>query len=326
MQILIESLENERPSTLRRLAAFLLDYVSQFDAAEAPAPLGTGPLEPEPAADDLDVEIPVTVSEDTAARQYFDGVPPGTMMIDGTQRAAPEIAMEFTPTGIVLPFEVPTPPAPTAMAPAISTLSLPSAPAAAPVAPPATSPAVTATAITDVPVEYDSSGLAWDGRIHQDNRNKKKDGTWMLKRRIDAAHVEEVTKELIGRKKFGIVMGIPKPEGTPAVDPNTVFTPFDRTVLVPQPAVFPNASVSTVPLPPVALPMVPPAPAAAAPAAGNPLRDFVMKCAGITKSGRLTQEQINAAVQSVGAPSMQSLGNAQHLIPAASAAIDGLLV
>jgi hypothetical protein len=45
-------------------------------------------------------------------------------------------------------------------------------------------------------VELDAEGIPWDGRIHVDSKNKVKDGTWRLKRKLDEAYVESVKAEL----------------------------------------------------------------------------------------------------------------------------------
>lgn len=238
----------------------------------------------------------------------------------------------------ILPFVVPPAPANT-VANAASTS--PAAPSAGAVG--------TAASVT---VEYDSAGLSHDARIHQEGRGKKKDGTWMLKRRVDAKLVEEVTKELLARKGTpNTTLGAPPPPAgfvpppgpgmttvnapmPPPLDPTAAFGPAPggapaAAAAVPLPggpvveahgvpgAVFvpPPGPMAGLPPPPASVPVSQmPTGAASAP---NPLRDFVMKCSRLTSSGMITKEQQDAALQSAGIPSMQSLPTMQHLIPQA---------
>lgn len=317
MQILIEDLANEDVGTLRALATFLTEYITRYDS-----PVDAHEVSP---------------AERAAAAEFFGTtvtvpiVPQGTPLAKAGQIVADAgLVPVDMDTGNVLPFKVPTPPpASTATAPATSTVSPVSAPApavplavlSAPAAP--LPPAQTATLD-----EFDSSGLAWDARIHQENRNKKKDGTWMLKRRIEAALVEEVTKELIARKKFNVASGIPTP--APSAPASVGVTSAAPPFVPPAPATgIPSDDIDVeIPADPNSVFAAVPAPAAppAPPAAPvNKLREFIMKCSKLTTSGQLTSEQINAAVQQVGAPSMQALGSMQHLIDAANSVIDGML-
>lgn len=216
-------------------------------------------------------------------------------------------------------------------------------PASVPAAPPVGAPAAgSSSAPPAAPgsVDVDTAGLQWDARIHQEGRSKKKDGTWMLKRRIDPALVEAVTKELIAAKgavtapapaATGAAPPPPPPPSAPAQDPNAVFAltpgsvpPAAAAVALPPALSLPGSVPPLAPAPGVP---VPPAPASASippvsngvppPPAASPLRDFVMKCARLVSSGIITKEQQDAAIQQAGAPSMQHLGSAQHLIPAA---------
>jgi len=50
-------------------------------------------------------------------------------------------------------------------------------------------------------VELDSTGMAWDGRIHARTKSKNADGTWRLMRGIDPQKVKDVTQEISSTKE-----------------------------------------------------------------------------------------------------------------------------
>lgn len=343
MQLMINTLEETR-ATLLLASRFLAEHAallpaSEPDADEAPAehkgaPSINGPGHKIELTDGTKIDLGsgATVSHESIgdASVTHVSVPPGT-----SAPTAPPAPSN------VLPFVVPPAPSPNpSVATNAATPPVSGTPASAPAAGNgATTPTTGAGATA---VEYDSAGLAWDERIHQTTRKKKSDGTWMLKRRVDAALVEQVTKELLARKGVPSVAdgaplanipappsGLfvpPPPPAEPAKDPNAVFGPptgdapgAAAAVTLPPTGlpVQPPATVASVPPPPASasVPNVPNGAGMAAPAAPNPLRDFVMKCSRLTSGGMITKEQQDAALQQAGVPSMAALAQMQHLIP-----------
>lgn len=247
----------------------------------------------------------------------------------GTRFDAPPVG-ETTGESIVVPL-VPPPPPPPAGAAATAAdilasanvrtdLSLPpsSQTTSAPPAPP--SPPASA--------EYDASGMPWDERIHQKGKNKKRDGTWKLKKNADPAIVQAVVSELAARRQpFGLTS---QPAATPSAhvnelsfDPAKVFggenaaAPLPPGAMAPPPPVAPAAP--PVPLPPAAaIPMGAPTPGVIS------FRDLVAKIIAGTKSGKFTTDQVTAIVQASGAPSLQVLSTMANLIPQVNAQIDAL--
>lgn len=212
-----------------------------------------------------------------------------------------------------------TPAAPRDDAPAVDTAAIfggkaadapaaPVAPAApaAPVAPPAPiAPAAPVAPIASAGAELDSSGLPWDGRIHQESRKQNKDKTWQNRRGLDKTLLSAVEAELrFNLKQLG--------GATPAAP--------------------------VAPLPPTA-PVAPPAPTSAPGPSGNlavppatpggvtGFRELMQKITSNTNAGKLTNEQVDAALHSVGIPPRQliALVSAPQHIPSVTAYIDACL-
>lgn len=99
---------------------------------------------------------------------------------------------------------------------------------------------------------------------------------------------------------------------------------------VPAPPAPPQASVNLPPAPPVP---VPPSASMGMPNAGQPpvlpavseFRALVDKITKLRTAGKLTSDQVNAAIQQAGAPSLQMLGSLSHLVPTVDALIDATL-
>lgn len=195
---------------------------------------------------------------------HIPSFPPIAEAIDGKGNAAPDVP------------SVPEPPA------------APDAPSA---------PEMPATLVQATPPvsSYDSSGVPFDGRIHQSLANKKADGTWKIKKGIETKSpglVEQVMKELAPLIRV--------PTGTQA----TLDAP-----------------------PPPSTPVLPSyaADAPEAPPKLDAFRTLVRKISEARTQNRLTAEEINTAVASAGAPSLQLLNNTPHLIPQVELKIDALL-
>jgi hypothetical protein len=151
-------------------------------------------------------------------------------------------------------------------------------------------PAVASTAIvaaalpaspTTGAAVLDKNGLPWDDRIHAGSRVKVADGSWRIKRGVDAALVTQVEAELKA------LMGIP-------------------------------TAVA-----------VPPAPIAETPAAvvgdRNAFVKLLTKASALIPAGKLSQEELNSAVISVGVPSLPLLAHRLDLVPQVEALIDAMV-
>lgn len=208
----------------------------------------------------MNITLTITGSAATLARVLS--------LLDGQPVA---VAAEADPDQIELPLVA----APVAVAPV--------EPVAAPVATPVM-PEVSAAAPT-VPgePEFDSSGLAWDERIHSAQRGTTNDGRWRKRRNVDDAVYNAVEAEL--RARYGQVAQ-PTPVAPVAVAQPVPVAPV-ATPVMPMPSVndegndqnyeyvatAPVAGVAdaasepqpvTVPVVPVTAPAVVAAPAAVA--------------------------------------------------------------
>lgn len=216
------------------------------------APLGDGPLEPDPAAifgksNVLDFRQP----------QQTPVVSP----------AAPSSA---TPT----PASVPS---------AVSTIG--TAAASAP------------------PLEFDSAGVPWDARIHQVTKGKKKtEGTWKLKKGLDASIAAAVLAEI--SPKPGAVAPVVPPVTVPASGSvSAALVPAVPGVPVP-----PGPSVLSGGLP-GAVPSVPvPDGTAAGAVPPNPIQQFhsmMKKINDALAAQTITNAQVQAAHAGQGLPQLQ---------------------
>lgn len=150
--------------------------------------------------------------------------------------------------------------------------------------------------------ELDASGMPWDERIHASTKAKKDDGTWRMKRGVDAKLVEVVTQELHARMINSTpapVQGVPSnvvpfPGSLPLQSPPVGVQSPDGTggLQIPQVPAFGNvlathdappaglfgqsplpAGVVAAPVIPSAV--VPPLPVFPAPVLGLPVADVV---------------------------------------------------
>lgn len=140
------------------------------------------------------------------------------------------------------------------------------------------------------PVERDSSGLPYDARIHQTARGKKRDGAWKNQKGLDPAVIAAVTAEL---RNTASVAG-------PALAP-------------PPPPPAPTAPVA--PPPPVGTANTSqpaPVPGASAQGSVTAFRELMQKITANTNTGKLTNVQVDAALQSVGLPARQLISLVQN--------------
>jgi hypothetical protein len=189
--------------------------------------------------------------------------------------------------------------------------------------PPAPPSAPAAAAAPAGAVELDKDGLPWDVRIHaksEDKSNprpKNADGRWRKKRGVDDALVAQVESELRA------LMAAPAPmvAGSAAVGG-----------LIP-PNVPPTGAAPTPPAPPA--PLVPaaapttaaPAPATIPTAPGGAITfvQLVQKTGQLNAAGKLTQEEIVTACQSVGAANLSLIAARPDLVAQVSATIDAIV-
>jgi len=209
------------------------------------------------------------------------------------------------------------------------------------------------------PVEYDSSGLPWDGRIHNKKHSKKQDGTWKLIKGLDPTVAQQVIQELSARRvapHAGVSAGVAAMGVTPRPAEPAIVTwnpPPPQVQLPPSPLGF-NGSVPLPPVPPVpAATMVPPPPpayampgvvpgpaqvgsavvdaaAGAAPGvsvAADEYRQLMNKLTAATRDKQLDPRLVSPVVQKHGAPNLMALGNPEytHLIPTIDRDFDSLI-
>ncbi len=147
-------------------------------------------------------------------------------------------------------------------------------------------PNVTVEPLTTQAPNADSSGIPWDSRIHAATKALNGDGSWRIKRGVDKTLVDQVTSEL---KKL---MALPIP------------------VLTPEPA---------------ALAAAPPPP----PANDVDFRQKYIELFGRVSSAmanaKLSQEQLDKCLLSIGVQSLPLLAARMDLVPAAANLIDALI-
>lgn len=157
----------------------------------------------------------------------------------------------------------------------------------------------------------DKSGLPWDERIHASSRSFTADGYWRKKRGVSDGLVTEVETQLRS------LMALPSPPASGATQPT-------------------QATVSSVPIPPAPIAQTtvpaPPAASAAPSVATVPTGDgksayvqLISKASAAIVAKQITQEQVNAAVNAAGVPSLPLLANRLDLVPQVAATIDTLI-
>lgn len=83
--------------------------------------------------------------------------------------------------------------------------------------------------------EFDSSGLAWDERIHSKQKGQTNDGKWRKQRGVDENYYKQVEAELRARY------------GSPVAAPAPVAAPMGEIVGIPQ-SVIPMGNVPPMPI------------------------------------------------------------------------------
>jgi hypothetical protein len=270
------------------------------------------------------VESNTSVSEveDSAATEYFKDASPAFIApapppppTPDVREAAFRLHSDASPV-----FVAPAPPGITPISNLAVEIALPAAP------PPPPGPSV--------PAELDSRGYPWDGRIHASNRAKKIDGSWKNRRGVDANMIVAVEAQT---KPGAAAVGAPPPvtiPGFPMASPTAQIAAVPTVSAV---SAFVVGAANLPPVPPVAATalIVPPPPAPmpgnVAPAAAEPstidFRGLMVKIQTATSAGKLTTEQVNAALASVGLKpeEMAQLISNGLLVASVNAAIDACL-
>lgn len=151
-------------------------------------------------------------------------------------------------------------------------------------------------------IDVDKAGLPWDGRIHASTRAKNADGTWRMRRGIEAALAAAVTGEL--RQTMAPVVPQP-PAPSASTAPAIPKPPFVPSVVTPVPpaTITPEATLAGA--------------AADASRSDVPALTFPKLMQLITTaftSKALSQEHIKAAIEAAGLPSLPMLASRPDLV------------
>lgn len=265
-----------------------LPVIQHEDRPDTGAVVPPPPPAAAPAPQDKSIDNWAAQSPEPDPRVVFGVAAP-------VQAAVASIAAAITP---------PVPPAPPA--PAAASVPAPLPVTAPPVAPPAPS-SPTATVAAAGAHETDADGLPWDSRIHAGGRAKNADGRWRQKRGLnDPALKKRVEDELRQAMAAGGARVVLAP---PAELPPLAATPSP-----PVPA--PPAAPAAPPAPPV-----PPAPAAPQPA----FPAFISRLTPMLVQKKVSQEALDAALQSVGLSAIAQLVVRDDLVAAVEAKLAPLM-
>lgn len=139
--------------------------------------------------------------------------------------------------------------------------------------------------------EVDKKGMRWDARIHSSSKAKIADGTWKYRRGVTDEEIKRVEGELIGN----------------------VATPSQERY-APPPPVQPGPSMAQLV-----------APAADPVTLRQQFAQLMLKVAKSKGEGKLTAEEVTAALQPYGVASLPLLANKLEVVPQVTAAIDAIL-
>lgn len=150
--------------------------------------------------------------------------------------------------------------------------------------------------------ERDSSGIPFDARIHQTAKGKKTDGTWKLKKGLDPTIAAAVTAELRGTNPAPAAAAAPPPPPVTQVAPPP---PVDSPVPTGQPAAL----------------------SPGAPTGVTAFRVLMQTITANTNTGKLTNDEVDAALKSVNLPPRQLISLVQNpdKVAGVAAYIDAVL-
>ena len=313
MQFLIDT-ATDSPAELYKIGKFLVDQFSVVPVAppEARPVLSAADDMPSDAVDTQPAAAPSFTP--SPANLTTVGVPPAITPFAGPIAPAPAEDPDIDTD------EAP----PTPVSSFAATVVVPAGPVAASsplVAPPPPTPAPPGLA---APAELDSRGMPWDSRIHAANRSKTIKGEWKAKRGVDPNLVTAVEAQ---NRPAGPTQAAPAAEppiyGTTVAPGSELVQTTVALVPPPPPAPVAPSAVGTS-APPVMASAAPPAPAAA-PAID--FRGLMIKIQTASAAGKLTPEQVNGALATVGLKpeDMGKLINDAPLIASVNAGIDACL-
>ena len=135
--------------------------------------------------------------------------------------------------------------------------------------------------------EVDKKGMRWDARIHSSSKAKIADGTWKYRRGVTDEEIKKVEGELTG-------------------NPTLTITPMQPA----QPQIM-TVNPVNVAADPVTL--------------RQQFAQLMLKVAKSKGEGKLTAEEVTAALQPYGVASLPLLANKLEVVPQVTAAIDAIL-
>lgn len=157
-------------------------------------------------------------------------------------------------------------------------------------------PANTAAPQSPNPAEVDSKGMPWDARIHSSSKAKVADGSWKYKRGVSEEEVKLVEAELHNptlEELFTAPGGIPSMQGA-------------------------GTGVTGIVLPP-------PSVAAGEPDLRKEFAQLMIRVAQAKGAGKITAEEVTAALAAHAVPSLPMLSTKLDLVPSVAAAIDEII-
>lgn len=149
------------------------------------------------------------------------------------------------------------------------------------------------------PVTLDKTGTPWDARIHSSSRALVANGTWRLKKGVDKALVESVTRELREPERAAMFSAQSSVEPVVAVH-------------IPQPPLATGAAVNAAGIPPLGVVPPPPALPVAAQPVAMPFNEISRYFAINSMAGKLTHADMEAMAKHSGVTYTQDLMTAAH--------------
>lgn len=137
-------------------------------------------------------------------------------------------------------------------------------------------------------LEFDSAGIPWDARVHQTAKGKKTDETWKVKKGMDAAVVATIMAEL--RAAY--------PKIAPAAV--NLAPPPPLTQVAPPPPADPATTGQPATLSP------------GSPTGVTAFRVLMQTITANTNTGKLTNDEVDAALKSVNLPARQLISLVQN--------------
>jgi len=286
------------PSTLSKsqredLASFILGWDAQSVMTVSPVTSGT--IEPG-AKLVVDGKVIGTVSD---VPGVINPPKPAPLSADaGQSSTAPVDTQVNTSTGIAPPPPVPQPGFP-------ANTAVPQSPNLA---------------------EVDSKGMPWDARIHSSSKAKVADGSWKYRRGVSDEEVKRVEAELHNPTLEELFT-----EPTPASATNTQFDQIDLSLplekfvkpvsgIAPPPTV--SNIVNTLPLPPRTSNE---APTNLDVDLRKEFAQLMIRVAQAKGAGKITTEEVTAALAAHAVPSLPMLSTKLDLVPSVAAAIDEII-